>query len=186
VNAEARGRILFSLPHLRLCVFPKTRQNGRYPSANNALEFNRAMNPQLQPPDTGGRVIMIELHLVPGTNVYELTIDGAISAEEFDAMLVRFEEAIAQHGKVRVLEEIRELGGIPPSKVWEDLKFGFRHMRDVERAAVVAKQKWIEVVGSLLNPFISAEVRYYKPEEREIARAWILEGAGQPAVPTTV
>lgn len=129
---------------------------------------------------------MIEFHQVPGTNVYELTIDGAISSAEFDSLLKRFEEAIARHGKVRVLEEIRELGGIPPSKVWEDLKFGFRHMRDVQRAAVVAKQKWIEVVGSLLNPFISADVRYYRPEEREIARAWILEGADQPAVPTAV
>lgn len=119
---------------------------------------------------------MIELHEVPDTNVYELVIDGAIGAAEFDAMLVQFEMAIAKHGKIRVLEEIRELGGIPPTKLWEDLKFGFRHMRDIERAAVVARQKWIEVLGNLIHPFISADVRYYQPSELEEARAWVMEG----------
>ena len=117
---------------------------------------------------------MIELHEVPGTNVLELTIDGGISGPEFDAMLARFEAAIVQHGKIRVLEIVRSLGGIPPSKLWEDIKFGFKHMRDVERAAIVADPKWIEIFANLINPFFSADIHYFNTAEIDKAREWLL------------
>jgi hypothetical protein len=123
---------------------------------------------------TGGSA-MVDLREVPNTNILELVIDGAISAEEFDVILARFTEAIGRHGKIRVLEEVRSLGGIPPSKWWQDLKFGFQHMRDIERAAVVSDAKWIEIFANLLNPFFSAEIRYFKPDEVAAARAWLLE-----------
>jgi hypothetical protein len=120
---------------------------------------------------------MIDFHEVPGTNMLELTIDGAISAPEFDALIARLEAAIARHGKIRVLELVRSLGGIPPSKWWDDLKFGYRHMRDIERAAIVADPKWIEIFANLINPFFSAEVRYFKTAEIDKARLWLLEPA---------
>ncbi len=118
---------------------------------------------------------MIELHEVPGTNVLELSIDGRIGAAEFDDLIARMEAAITRHGKIRVLELVRSLGGIPPSKWWEDVKFGFKHMRDIERAAIVADPKWIEVFANLMNPFFSAEVRYFKTNKIDEARQWLAE-----------
>lgn len=118
---------------------------------------------------------MISLQEVPGTNIIELAIDGPVSAQEFDEVVARLETAIATHGKIRVLELVKELGGVPPSKWWEDMKFGYRHMRDIERAAIVAEQRWLEVFANLVNPFFSADVRYFKPAEIEQARAWLAE-----------
>jgi hypothetical protein len=105
----------------------------------------------------------------------ELTIDGGISGPEFDELIARLEAAIARHGKIRVLELVRSLGGIPPSKWWDDLKFGYRHMRDIERAAIVAEQRWLEIFANLVNPFFSADLKYFKPAEIEKARAWLSE-----------
>ena len=118
---------------------------------------------------------MVEYHEIPGTNVLELTIDGAVGAAEFDALIARLEAAIARHGKIRVLELVRSLGGIPPSKWWVDLKFGYRHMRDIERAAIVADPKWIEIFANLINPFFSADVRYFKTADIDKARLWLVE-----------
>jgi hypothetical protein len=122
---------------------------------------------------------MLEYREIPDTNIVEFTIDGAISAAEFDDVIARFEASIARHGKIRVLEYVRSLGGVPPSKWWEDVKFGFKHMRDINRAAVVAQEKWIEVFANLVNPFLAAEVRYFKPAEIEKARAWLREPTGE-------
>lgn len=118
---------------------------------------------------------MISIQEVPGTNGLELVLDGPVSAQEFDEIVARLEAAIATHGKIRVLEVIKELGGVPLSKWWDDLKFGYRHMRDIERAAIVAEQRWLEMFANLVNPFFSADLRYFKPAEIDKARAWLAE-----------
>lgn len=118
---------------------------------------------------------MISIHEVPGTKIIELVIDGPVSAAEFDEIVARLEAAIATHGKIRVLELVKELGGVPPSKWWDDLKFGYRHMRDIQRAAIVAEQRWLEVFANLVNPFFSADLKYFKRAEIDKARAWLAE-----------
>ena len=122
---------------------------------------------------------MLEYREIPDTNIVEFTIDGAISAAEFDEVIASFEASIARHGKIRVLEHVRSLGGVPPSKWWEDIKFGFKHMRDISRAAVVAEATWIEIFANLVNPFLAAEVRYFKSAEIDKARAWLREPTGE-------
>ena len=122
---------------------------------------------------------MLEYREIPDTNIVEFTIDGAISAAEFDDVIARFEASIARHGKIRVLEHIRSLGGVGPSKWWEDVKFGFKHRRDIARAAVVAEAKWIEIFANLVNPFLDAEVRYFKTAEIDMARAWLRESSSE-------
>ncbi len=126
---------------------------------------------------------MLEYREIPDTNIVEFTIDGAISAVEFDEVIARFEASIARHGKIRVLEHVRSLGGVPASKWWQDVKFGFKHMRDITRAAVVAEAKWIEIFANLVNPFLAGEVRYFKSAEIDKARAWLREPAGENTSP---
>jgi hypothetical protein len=118
---------------------------------------------------------MFEYREIPETNIVEFTIDGKITAQEFDEVIERLEAAIAQHGTIRVLEHIRSFGGMPAAKWWDDIKFGFRHARHVSRAAVVAEKKWIEVFTRLVSPFVSAEVRYFDAAEIDEARRWLRE-----------
>lgn len=118
---------------------------------------------------------MIEFREVPNTNIIELTIDGSISAAEFDDIIGKFEASIQKHGTVRVLEEVRSFGGVPVSKFWEDIVFAFANLKHFSRAAVVAHQKWIEVFTKLASPFLSAEVRYFNETEVDRAREWLRE-----------
>lgn len=116
---------------------------------------------------------MLTFHEVPDTNIVEFTIDGPIAPQEFDDVIARFEAAIARHGTIRVLEHVRALGGVPASRLREDLKFGFKHFRDISHAAVVAQQKWIEIFANLVNPFFSADIRYFAEADIDKARAWL-------------
>lgn len=43
---------------------------------------------------------MLEYREIPGTNIIEFTIDGGITAEEFDGLLARFTAAVEQQGTV--------------------------------------------------------------------------------------
>ena len=73
---------------------------------------------------------MIEYREEAGSNVVEIVVDGGVSKAEFEDVAAKLEAAIARHGKVRVLEEVRSLGGIEPAAFWGDLKFSLRHLSD--------------------------------------------------------
>ena len=124
---------------------------------------------------------MIDYRDQPDNNIVEFTIDGKITREEFDALAGRLEAKIKQHGSVRVLEEVRSLGGIEPSVFWEDAKFGFRHLNDISSAVVVADQKWIEWVTKIVKPFVRCPVEVFHRDQIEQARQWLHQQAPRAA-----
>jgi hypothetical protein len=109
----------------------------------------------------------------------EIVISGRVSTEEFDAIARQLEAFIARHGKVRVLEIIRDFEGMDATALWHDLKFSLRHLNDFSRCAIVSDAKFLSVWSALAEPFIDAQVEYFPPHEVEAARDWLLwpEGA---------
>lgn len=118
---------------------------------------------------------MISYEEDPSSHVVEIKVDGAISQEQFEEIAGKLEARIALHGKVRLLEEIRGLGGIDPSTFWDDLKFSLRHLNDFSRCAVVTDRRWIEWFAKAVDPFVACEIRHFPPEQIEGARRWLRE-----------
>jgi hypothetical protein len=125
---------------------------------------------------------MIEYRCDPGGEFVELMIDGGLSRAEFDALAGQLERAIAAHGKVRLLEEIRSLGAIEPSVFWADAKWSLRHLNDFSRCAVVTDKVWIEWLTKAVDPLTACELRHFPPDQIEDARRWLREDfwAGSP------
>lgn len=73
---------------------------------------------------------MIDVQEHPDSNIVEMEVAGAVTAQEFDDTLAKLEAAIARHGRIRLLERIGELDTppIPWSKLWADVKFSFERM----------------------------------------------------------
>ena len=120
---------------------------------------------------------MIQCQEIPETNVLEFTIDGNITEEEFDDLVGIMNQIIEEYGDIRVLKVIRSLGDfptIPVSRIWDDLKFGFEHFRDVSRAAIVSDHQWIEKMTNMMNPLFKAEIKHFSEDEIDAARKWLL------------
>lgn len=60
-----------------------------------------------------------------------------------------------------------------------DLKFSLRHLNDFSRCAIVSDAKLLSLVSTIAEPFIDCQVAYFKLNEVEPARDWLLwpEGA---------
>ncbi|MCF7982924.1 MAG: STAS/SEC14 domain-containing protein [Thiohalocapsa sp.] len=118
---------------------------------------------------------MVKIRQEPGTNIVEMEIEGAMTAQEFDDALAQFKSAIDEHGSIRVLEIIGSLGTppVPWSKFWEDVKFGFEHLGDISHAAVVADQGWIGIYTKMLDPLLKAEIKWFKRSDLPAAREWL-------------
>lgn len=123
---------------------------------------------------------MIEYRGDSGPQVVEIVVDGPISRAAFGEIAARLEARIALDGKVRLLQEIRSLGGIHPSTFWDDLKFSLRHLSDFSRCAIVTDHRWIEWFAKAVSPFVACEIRYFPPEQIEQARSWLREDAALP------
>jgi hypothetical protein len=127
----------------------------------------------------GGKSVL-EYREDASSNLVKIVVDGRVSKAEFDEIATRLEAAIARHGKLRVLEEVRSFGGLDPAAFWADLKFGLRHLNHFSRCAVISDQRWIEVFAMGVDKLIACEIRHFPPEQIAAARAWLRADGGAP------
>ena len=118
---------------------------------------------------------MIEYREEPRSNLIEIRVEGKVTRAEFDEVAANLERAIARHGSVRLLEDIRDFSGIAASAFWDDVKFSLRHMNDVSRAAIVSEERWVDWHVRIVRPVVKAEIRTFTHAEADAARDWLRE-----------
>ncbi|MGA9326964.1 MAG: STAS/SEC14 domain-containing protein, partial [Salegentibacter sp.] len=69
--------------------------------------------------------------------------------------------------------EMKNFHGWTPSAMWEDAKLDFEHKDNFEKIAMVGSEKWEDWLSQLMKPFTKAEIKFFKLEEKELAKAWI-------------
>ena len=104
-------------------------------------------------------------------------ISGTVTAEDYETLLPKLDEAIAAHGKINllvVLEDYEGFDGIDAAKA--DFQFGTLQYRQVEKAAFVSDKKWLERVVKIMDPFTrTTKEKNFEPDQIEEAWAWVLE-----------
>lgn len=104
-----------------------------------------------------------------------LRLDGRLTEEGLERATRLMEERIEEHGKLRVLFHIVDLGGVEPAAVVDDLKFGIRHIRDFERYAAVGNQPWLRPWVKTVGLLVPAESRTFGGDDLEEAWGWLEE-----------
>ena len=103
-------------------------------------------------------------------------MSGEVSAEDYDILLPKLDEAIAAHGKINLLvvvEDMEGFDGIEAAK--DDFRFGTHQYRQVEKDAFVSDKKWLEWSIKIMDPFTRrTEEKTFEPEQLGEAWAWIL------------
>ena len=117
----------------------------------------------------------IELKETDGGRTLELFVTGKLMKEDYAIFVPAVDNAIAAHGKIRMLIVMHEFHGWTASAAWEDTKFGARHFRDLDRLAMVGETKWQHGLAIFGKPFTTATVRYFTHDKIEEARAWLSE-----------
>lgn len=108
--------------------------------------------------------------------VVEFLVDGGVTRAEYDAGVVAMEAVIADKGTLSALAVIRNFSGMELGAWWKDVSWGATHMNKVRRAAIVTDSSWIEMMTKAGSMMVSAEVKLFKPDQIEAARAWVREG----------
>ena len=114
-----------------------------------------------------------ELELIVTGKLTHVKVTGKLTKEAYEKLVPVVDQQIQEHGKLRILFETHDFHGWTAGALWEDLKFDFKHWKDIERLAIVGESKWEAGMAVFCKPFTMAKVRYFDHAKLEEAKSWI-------------
>jgi stage II sporulation SpoAA-like protein len=108
-------------------------------------------------------------------NALGFRMSGKLHDEDYKKFVPLVDEAIAKHGKVRLLAEFHEFKGWDAKALWDDIKFSTTHCTKIERIALVGDKTWEKWMAAVCKPFTLAKVRYFDIADLAAAKAWLAE-----------
>jgi hypothetical protein len=109
----------------------------------------------------------------PDERVLGMRISGPIERSDLDTVAAAFEDKLKHHRRLRIYAEVRDMGGITPAALIEDLRLSLRHFRDVEREAIVVDADWLALLARAGDLLPGIEVRQFSWLDKDEALAWI-------------
>lgn len=99
---------------------------------------------------------------------------GKLTEADYKAILPKLEELFRENGRLDVLFYADEtFEGWDMEAAWQDASFGFAHMSDFRRLAVVGAPDWVVWCVKLSAFLFKGEVRIFAADELETAWAWV-------------
>ena len=114
-----------------------------------------------------------QLEILATGKVLHVRVCGKLTKEAYETFTPVVEDLIQEHGKLRMLFEMHDFHGWTAGALWEDLKFDFKHWKDIERLAIVGESKWEAGMAVFCKPFTAATIRYFDHAKLDDAQAWI-------------
>lgn len=115
----------------------------------------------------------LELVEEAGGKVLEVRVSNKLEKADYERFVPEVERLINQHGKIRILFDMRDFHGWSLGALWDDIKFDLKHFKDIERLAMVGEKKWQEWMATFCRPFTTSRIRYFDHGEHDEARAWL-------------
>ncbi len=119
---------------------------------------------------------MVEgLQIISAERLLHVKVSGKLTKEAYETFAPLVDEQIREHGKIRILFEMHDFHGWTAGALWEDIKFDFKHWKDIERLAIVGESKWQEGMAVFCKPFTSAKIIYFDHTKLDEAKIWLEE-----------
>jgi hypothetical protein len=118
---------------------------------------------------------MIEQIPQKSDNVLGFKMSGKLHDEDYKIFVPLVDNAIAAHGKVRMLALFHDFHGWDIPAMWDDIKFATTHCTKIERIALVGDKTWEKWMTLVCKPFTLAKIKYFDVSQMAAAEQWIAE-----------
>lgn len=106
-------------------------------------------------------------------------VDDVEKGDYENVILPTVDQAIAQHGKVRLVYVLGpKFDDYETEAVWEDLKLGAREPTSFERVAIVTDARWAGPAVKVFSVLWPGQARAFPLRDIESAKRWAAETAG--------
>jgi len=108
-------------------------------------------------------------------DVIGLKARGIITSQDYTGQLIPLIEArLQKHDQLKLLMIFDdEFDSCSEGAAWDDMRFGFSHIGDFSKIAVVSDKDWIRHSMKLFGPLIRSNVHIFDVADLAGARSWI-------------
>lgn len=110
--------------------------------------------------------------------VIGVEVSGSISAAEEAQWVKYFDELIAEHGTINILVVLDGKLNMGLDVAYDDLKWTFKHLKNMNKLAIVSQSKVLDLLVTLDSPFgklVGISENHFKLNELENAWSWVRE-----------
>ncbi len=132
---------------------------------------------------------MIELLKESTIQAFGFKVVGKLTAADMDTLTTLFAKALQQNGEaLGVLADLSEMRGATWNARWRELRFLQTHSDDINRIAIVCRDKWHELaeMGVVAAAFLEAETVYCAPAGIHHAWLWVKMSSLQDDIPMSI
>lgn len=112
-------------------------------------------------------------------NAIKVVMPTKLTADDVAQLAERLDTTIAQHGKLRMLVDLRSFGG------WENmealgahldqLKFIQERAKHIDRIAIIVGYPWQQQFIALIRNVLPTQVQPFESTEEAAAKDWLLQ-----------
>lgn len=117
------------------------------------------------------------LEFVSMGSTLHVKASGKLTTEDYEAFGPIVDRKIEEHGRIRILFEMHDFHGWTAGALWEDMKFDFKHWKDIERLAIVDESKWEAGMAVFGKPFTAAKIQYFDHSRLGEAHDWLTDAS---------
>jgi hypothetical protein len=115
------------------------------------------------------------LEIISAGKLLHVKATGKLTKESYETFAPVVDEKIKEFGKLRILFEMHDFHGWTAGALWEDIKFDYKHWKDIERLAIVGETKWEQSMAVFCQPFTAAKIKYFDHTKLAEAKDWLAE-----------
>jgi hypothetical protein len=119
---------------------------------------------------------MIEVLPSDNEKVLAFKMSGTLHDADYARFVPAIDDAVAKHGKVRLLAQFHDFHGWDLKALWDDIKFSTTHCTKIDRIALVGEKKWEQWMAKVCKPFTMAKIEYFDAAQIDAAWKWLGEG----------
>lgn len=116
---------------------------------------------------------MVRIEREKSGKIIRTIVSDMLTREDYDKILSALQQTVKEWSRIRWYFEMRNFGGWEPGAAFQELKFDVEHADEVAKIALTGTEKWKKWLTNGVEPFGSAEVRFFNISEREEAIRWI-------------
>ncbi|MBB4079146.1 hypothetical protein GGR28_001766 [Lewinella aquimaris] len=118
---------------------------------------------------------MISVFPLSQDNMLGFTLDGEVDEEGMRRLLMAVEAKVVTHGRLRLLGNIKNVGGFPSYQAfWNTIKAKKELLDKIEKYAILTDHGWLTTLSGGIDWITPRmEVKTFRLDEGEIAHRWL-------------
>lgn len=108
-------------------------------------------------------------------NLIRVDVSGKLTKQDYEKLIPAWDALIAREGSMRMLLVMQDFHGWEPAAAWDDLRFGMKHAKKIQRVAMVGDKFWQKCLAKLGALVATEKVRYFYAADLAAAGQWVRE-----------